>query len=379
MVVPSPLGWEPIPARPRRPWHWVFGVGAVLVVAFLALNAIPASYYALAPGDALPADGPSGAVTVRSVHAGSGNLFLATVALQNRVSLWDRVLGKSLDPNITLVPKKELTGGVSTNQYLAQSQQEMSGSQLAAKVAALRRLGYQVPERGDGALVADVGVHTPADGQVQQGDVIKVIDGQRIMVATEATSVIRSRRAGDTVSLEVSRPGLNASPAAAVHLSVRTVACGTRCPGDAARAFVGVSLVTDKQTFGLPPSVGLNIATDNIGGPSAGLAFTLGAIDALTPSHNLTGGHRVAVTGPIDVDGTVGEVGGVTQKTVAVEQQHCQYFLVPPSEYVDAQAKARGHHLTVVRVSTLDDALVFLRTIGGDLSAVPATPTGASP
>ncbi len=395
MVARSPLGWEPIPARPRRAWRLVFGGVAAVVLAIIVLNAIPVSYYALAPGDALAVNGPNGAVTVRSAHTGSGRLFLTTVALQSHVSLWDRLLGTSLHPNLTLVPKRAITNGASPTQFQAQTHQEMTGSQLAAKVAALRRLGYPVPEDGDGALVIEVGSGTPAAGQLRPGDIIKKVDGRPVKVAANARALIRAHRPGDTVSFEVSRPaaadavpgalGASAQPARGaasgstagmVGRDVRTVACGSGCPGDEQRPLIGVALATDAQSFKLPPDVGLNIETDNIGGPSAGLAFTLGAIDSLT-SHNLTGGHRVAVTGTIDADGTVGPVGGVQQKTVAVENAHCDYFLVPADEFNDAQRKARGHSLKVVKVNSLDDALTFLGTIGGSLGGIPARSGGA--
>ncbi len=79
----------------------------------------------------------------------------------------------------------------------------------------------------------------------------------------------------------------------------------------------------------------------------------------------------MAVTGTIDADGNVGPVGGVAQKTIAVERAGIHYFLVPPDEYDGALAKAKGHHLTVVKVATLDDALRFLKSIGGNMHGIP--------
>jgi PDZ domain-containing protein len=118
----------------------------------------------------------------------------------------------------------------------------------------------------------------------------------------------------------------------------------------------------------------LNIATQGIGGPSAGLAFTLASIDALT-NHHLTGGIDVAATGTIDPTGAVGEVGGVVQKTITVEREHARYFIVPRAEAPDAIKTAKGHDLTIVPVDTLDQALNFLHSIGGDLSGVPPVPS----
>jgi PDZ domain-containing protein len=133
-------------------------------------------------------------------------------------------------------------------------------------------------------------------------------------------------------------------------------------------ACLGVQLGTKNHSFDYPFEV--KIETDRVGGPSAGLAFTLALIDELTPGE-LTGGRNVAVTGTIDVDGTVGDVGGVVQKTAAVRRAHATLFLVPPGEYPEARKHA-GKHLKVVQVTTLTDALAALRANGGDSVDIPA-------
>ena len=69
----------------------------------------------------------------------------------------------------------------------------------------------------------------------------------------------------------------------------------------------------------------------DVGGPSAGLAFTLGTMDVMTKG-SLTGGHKVATTGTIDPDGNVGPIGGVHQKMLAVKASGAEEFLVPRSE-----------------------------------------------
>ena len=81
-------------------------------------------------------------------------------------------------------------------------------------------------------------------------------------------------------------------------------------------------------------------------GPSAGLAFTLTIIDKLSPG-DLTGGKNVAVTGTIELDGTVGEVGGVPQKTAAAIDAGAKLFLVPSAEVREAKARA-GSAMKVV-------------------------------
>jgi PDZ domain-containing protein len=341
---------------------------AVLVVAVIVLNVVTVPYFALLPGEAQTVDGAGAAVTVNSAHRGGGQLYLATVLLQDRVSWWDKIFAFR-HPDTQLIKKVDLTGGANATQFAQQNAQEMTDSQLFAKVAALRRLGYKIPEHGTGALVEQVEAGTPADGALNPGDVITKIGNTPIALAQDATTAIRTYQPGSNVALQITRPGTKPQ---ALTINVKPIPCGNQiCPGDANRPLVGIQLGTDNDHFDLPQAVGLAIDTNNIGGPSAGLAFALGAIDSLTTG-NLTGGHRVAVTGTIDVNGIVGPVGGVDQKTVAVERAGCEYFLVPPDEFAGAAAKAKGHHLTVVQVSTLDDALKFLKTIGGDETGIPA-------
>ena len=121
----------------------------------------------------------------------------------------------------------------------------------------------------------------------------------------------------------------------------------------------------------------VKIDVTNIGGPSAGLAMTLGVIDALT-NGSVTGGHTVAATGTIDAQGDVGDVGGVAQKTVAVENAGATIFLVPPQEYKAALSKVRpGLH--VYAVSTLDQALAVLEAHGGKVPPAPSASTPPAP
>jgi PDZ domain-containing protein len=135
--------------------------------------------------------------------------------------------------------------------------------------------------------------------------------------------------------------------------------------------------VTHDEKFDFPFKISIDLT--GVGGPSAGLAFTLGVIDALTTGR-ITGAHKVAVTGTIDTAGNVGPIGGIALKTVAVERAGADVFLVPKDDPVDepqysaAVAKARGHHLRVIAVSNLEDALNALRSLGGDLSGIGPAP-----
>src|SRR5690606_7754735 len=103
----------------------------------------------------------------------------------------------------------------------------------------------------------------------------------------------------------------------------------------------------------------IDIDTGIVGGPSAGMMYTLAIIDVLTPG-SLTGGRVVAGTGTIDLEGSVGEVGGVRQKVVAAEAAGAEYMFVPAGNLAAAESAPRGD-MELVAVESIDDALEFLR------------------
>ena len=112
------------------------------------------------------------------------------------------------------------------------------------------------------------------------------------------------------------------------------------------------------------------IDTDQIGGPSAGLAFTLTLIDRLSPG-SLTGGQKVAVTGTIEDDGSVGAIGGLRQKVATVRRSGARFMLVPTAQGEDGldglveARRAAGSALEIVPVANLEEALAALVARGG--------------
>jgi PDZ domain-containing protein len=130
----------------------------------------------------------------------------------------------------------------------------------------------------------------------------------------------------------------------------------------------------DTRTVKTPFEVGID--TDSIGGPSAGLAFTLALIDELSEG-SLSGKTRVAVTGTIDGDESVGAVGAIPQKAIAARDAGAKLFLIPAVQSAEDVAAARrigGARMRVETVATLQDALDILRGIGGD--ALPDATSG---
>jgi PDZ domain-containing protein len=112
----------------------------------------------------------------------------------------------------------------------------------------------------------------------------------------------------------------------------------------------------------------------DVGGPSAGLLFSLGIVDKLDgdgSGGDLTGGRVIAGTGTIDTAGQVGPVGGVALKTQAARRDGATVFLVPKAECADAQSELpKG--LRLIPVTTLKGAVGSLVALETGRGKVPS-------
>jgi PDZ domain-containing protein len=337
----------------------------VLAILLAIVSSIRLPYVQLAPGGAEPINQLL-EVPAKYEHPPKGSFLLTTVSLVSDVRALDLVRDY-FDPDIVVISRKAIFGTSSKTQYNQQAAQDMDDSKQNAVVLALRTLGYDVPEHGDGALVGALASgNVPAKGQLAPGDVITAVDATPAKLADDAIHALQRHKPGETVALTVtSKDGTVTHPS--IRLGSRTESSCSVAVVTAAVPCLGVTLSTKNHKFDYPFDV--KIDTSGVGGPSAGLAFALALIDELTPGE-LTGGSNVAVTGTIDINGTVGDVGGVVQKTAAVRRSGARLFLVPPGEYAEARKHA-GKHLKVVQVTTLDDALAALRANGGEAPVVP--------
>jgi PDZ domain-containing protein len=358
--------------RRRRTPMVLLGIGIVLVALFIVAAVITVPYDELVPGQA---QAVSKLITVPrdKAHPLHGEVFLTDVGLVENLHLL-ALLPAWLDNDATLVKTDELTGNLPEAEFNDQGTVDMAESQLTAKSVALRQLGYSVPERDVGATVYGIEPGTPGYRVLQVGDVITAVDGVATPNPTALIAATRSHQPGQTITLQVgsiSRP----TPGRTVSLRLaRGVDQGKVVP------FIGIVDMGTQPAYTFPFPITIN--SDQIGGPSAGLAWTLGIINTLSGGR-LTGGLTIAASGTIRPDGSVGDVGGVEQKTVAVERAGATVFFVPdyPDSVDPARAKATSN-LKVFPVSSLGQVLKILQSLGGHLGKAaagpPAGPNGHS-
>jgi PDZ domain-containing protein len=271
-----------------------------------------------------------------------------------------------LDDDVDVVPTKALRGDRSRSESLRYNAQLMDTSKLTAETVALRRLGQPVTIVTSGTVVRAMAKDSPAAKSLRLDDVIVAVDKEPVDHFDELRSLLQTGGPGATHSLTVERP---AGSTTRIEVPITTIAA----PDDPTRAVIGIQPEERIVDFRFPFQ--LDIDSGAVGGPSAGLAFTLAVLDVLTPGE-LTGGHRIAVTGTMDFDGTVGPVGGGHQKAIAVRDAGYEAFLVPTDEYEVVQ-EAVGHDLKVIAVDTLQEALDALKSLGGDVASL--GPAGRTP
>lgn len=329
--------------------------------------------YAITPGNATPV-APLVAVSGVSTDATHDRILLTDVYL-TRITAWGWLVDHFSGHVQFLTPGELLEPGVPTSELDAQGYLEMSDSQRAAKVAAFRALGWRVAPHPTGAVVNAVIDPSPAFGaRLRVGDEIVGFDGASVDSACALVARAHALAPGTRVRLALRPVRISAkgvlTRGAVVERTLRTAPVPSSIANVAAspcravsgrdRSWLGISL-EDGVSYRLPARVTINTA--NIGGPSAGLAMTLTLIDQLSAG-SLTGGHVVAATGTMNARGVVGDVGGVAEKTVAVQRAGAQYFIVPRVEVATARANA-APGLTILGVRTLAQALADLRRIGG--------------
>jgi PDZ domain-containing protein len=357
-VVDAPPGASP-PRRDtatrRRVWRavWVTAA-ATLGVAAVGANFVRVPYVITSPGDAKPLGSivrVDGAPTYRH----DNDLRFLTVRVSNEdPSLW-RYLFAQLDSDASVERRERVIGCATYDENARLNNLLMGESQTAATTVALSRLGYEVSEAGRRAVIVSVQCDGPSRDRLMLGDVITAVDGAPVTANDTIRPLLLAHRPGERVRVTVDRGGSSREV---------TVLLGRR-EGSAYLGIATQTVIDERFPFNV------EIDTRRVSGPSAGLAFTLAVIDVLTPG-DLTGDQRVAVTGSISPDGTVGQVGGVEQKTVTARERGVTLLLVPKGEARDARPHAGL--MRVIAVATIDDALTALERFGGD----PVAPSTAA-
>jgi PDZ domain-containing protein len=337
---------------PRVTWGQAGTALLVLVaVAVVILEIIPAHQYALAPGSALPVASKVNVQGYPPVN-GRGTLYMVDVSVIPVDHLLEEIYWK-LQPDVELDPAQTVAGNLSYHQYIQLNQEMMSDSVHKSEVAALEAArGYKLHFKKGGPLVVFVDPSLPASHFLKPGDTITAVDGHRVNSAEDLSRLVKRHHPGQKVRISVQRGGRSHT------FDIPTVGSVNGVPKKGGKtALIGVA---SENRIALPVKISIN--PGNIGGPSAGLMFSLAIIQQLQ-HRDLARGCKVAGTGEIDWNGHVLPIGGARQKVVAAENAGAKYFLVPNTPDNVGPARAGAHSIKVVPVSSLRQALTFLNSL----------------
>lgn len=334
----------------------------VAAVAILNLVNVPKVIYR--PGPAYDALGEVNGTDVISIqgldtYPTSGALDFTTITLSGGprfpVSAWEW-LGAQFDSSSAIADEADVfPDDVTADKVREQNLELMTASQQQASVVALRAIGEDVPEE---VKVAQVLVDAPADGVLSVNDHIVAVGGTAIKTPDQLREVLQDVTAGDEADFTIVRDGKTLNIPVPTKKQTDTAADGTT----SSRTIIGIYPASD---FELPYDITVNAG--NVGGPSAGLMFTLAIYDSITPGE-LTGGHNFAGTGTINSEGDVGPIGGIAQKMIGAHNAGADYFLAP----ADNCPAVKGNipeGLKVAKVATFDEARDVVEAVGKDPKA----------
>lgn len=351
------------PIRHRRRFWFIVGGGTVvgaLLIAALFLVQLP--YFVVQPGSVTASEQR---IEIRGAHSydSDGRVMFVTVFVNRATPAL--MIRSWLDESVDVRTPEEMFPNSSEAESRRENVILMDDSKLIASKVALDYLGIPAEFTGNGALVAGLVDASPSEGVLEPGDVIVEVDEETISVPADIGAALDDNEPGETVEVVI-EPAATAAgtgeSAGSKRRPVRRrveVALGAD-PDDETRPVLGIFV--EPYDLSIDSTVNIEVDSGDVGGPSAGLAWTLGIIDRLTPE-SLTSGRRVAVTGEMRVDGTIGAVGGTPQKVAAVKRAGIDVFLYPAETRHDERAEIEriaGDEMEVHAVSDIAEAVEVL-------------------
>jgi len=322
-------------------------VAVLPILAFgVLVAAVTVPYVALGPGPTYDTLGEVDGKQVVAIEGTetkptSGQLNMTTVAQRDGLTM-GQALALWLSGSEQLVPRNLVFPPEKSRDDIEKSQNaDFQRSEDNAEFAALNYLKY--PQAVSVENVNDPG---PSVGKLQNGDTVDAVDGTKVATVEEFSTILKTTKPGQTIVIDYRRK--NAPPGTA------TITLGKGEDRD--YGYLGIAV---RDAPWAPFTLDFNLA--NIGGPSAGLIFSLAVIDKLTTG-DVNGGKFVAGSGSISPDGRVGPIGGIIHKISTARDAGATVFLVP-ADNCDEARTAAGDTMDLLKVETLTQAVDSLKAL----------------
>ena len=315
----------------------------IIFITISSLSLVKTDYYFMSPGP--PYQWEIEYVEINSFDF-EGSLYQLTVRRDEANALiyaWS-LINDSYD----LYPREViLPDGVTPKELSEISIQNMRTSENVAIAVALKNVGYEISSKGDGVSVVGLLDDSPVKEKLKKGDLLNSINNKEINSTTEFIATLRTYSIGESVSIGL----LREIDGELKQMFVETTLIEhVEYEGE---PMVGFLATTVNERFDFPFEI--DIKTGNVGGPSAGLMMALNVYNNLIPE-DITNSMIVAGTGTIEIDGSVGPVGGIKQKIIAAKRAGAELILVPLANFEEAKA-FEDDKTAIVAVDSFDEAL----------------------
>lgn len=322
-------------------------------VVFIASSFYTLPYYVSKPGMAKELES---IIEVENGYKEKGSFMLTTVRM-GKANIYSYLIAKAskyqeIYPDDLIKREDE-----SDEEYTTRQLHLMESSKLNAIEVAYKKHGLPVKYQYKGVYVLNIYPGMPADGKLLPGDRIFKADNKSFSSSDLFIDYVNKKNEGDNIKLTIERNDQTQD----ITLTVAPF------PEQPTKKGVGIGLVDDKEIM-VSPDVMVN--SEEIGGPSAGLMFSLEIYNQLT-KEDLTKGYEIAGTGTIDHNGEVGPIGGIEQKIVAADKVGAEIFFAPnekgikESNYNAAVKTAKDIHtkMKIIPVDTFDEAVAYLESL----------------
>ena len=324
-------------------------IGILFILIF-----IPTPYYLNQPGSIEPLAAKVTVEDGQKVEKGSLNLTTVYSIKASNPYIW---LYGLVAPHTEIKKEEEVKGNLSDEEYNNLLLHMMDSSKQNAIIASFHEADKGVEFHYNGVFVANILSNSKAKSVIKVGDIIHKVDGKTMNQAEEMIAYLKEKKAGDKVELQYTHNK---------KTKTATVEVITLDP-KTGQAGIGIN---PENNMSINPSLDVKIKTENIGGPSAGLMFSLEIYNQIEKG-DLTKGYKVAGTGTMDAEGNVGQIGGIRHKIVAAHKAGVDIFFYPKDitdqdtneKEIKDEVKKEGYDIKIVPVQTLHEAIEYLEKL----------------
>lgn len=254
-------------------------------------------------------------------------------------------------PDWDIVPASDITAeGEDMDEMLERERLYMQESMDAAIINAYQAAGEDITIT---RTVNEVSyLSEDSDTDLEIGDQILSVNGDEISSLDDLKGIVESLSSGTEVTLRVIRDD-----------EERDCTAVTYDTNDGIK--IGVSLLTTYE-YETDPEVTITSKASEAGS-SGGLMMSLAIYNQLVPE-DITNGMKIVGTGTIDIEGNVGEIGGVRYKLIGAVKNDADLFICPEENYEEAMSvkEEKDYDITIISVSTFLEAIEKLEGLSSN-------------